>query len=81
MNTNKKYISIKRAVSMEDSIMFLSSYTGPHLGGKPWDGQDVVGTSLDDIDQVATEKLRRLGEINKERQEILKWFNDKAAQE
>jgi len=78
MENNKRYISLKKATEMEDSIGFLSHYTGPHLHGQPWGGENVVGNSLTDIDQEATDKLKRLGEINKEREELLNWFKSKA---
>ena len=61
---------------MEESILFLSTYMGPYMGGEPWDGENVVGESLKDINQEATAKLKRLGEINLEREEIINYFKN-----
>lgn len=70
-----KFLTPQRAQQLEDSISFLSQYILPHAGI-----QHVIGTSIEekDIDKEGTEKLRRLAELNKERNEILQYFKTKS---
>lgn len=64
----KKFIKIEKAIRLEDSIGFLSSY-------KPTEGEiHHIGSSLEDVDEKYTKLLRRLGELNLEKEEILKEF-------
>ena len=66
-----QFISHKKAKLLEDSIGFLSNYSGPD------DNEiHVVGNSLKEEDRniQMTELLLELGKINKRRKEILDLF-------
>lgn len=63
----KQYISKQKIKVLEDSIGFLSNYKTP-------DSQvsHIVGENLNDIDLENTILLNRLGQINLERENLIK---------
>ena len=63
-----KFITLNRAKDLEVSIGWLSNYQ--NKSGE----KHVIGNSLEDIDAEATEKLKQLSKLNKERESLLTWF-------
>ncbi len=59
-----KYISVDRAVALEESINFLSNYKGPDKGETHQIG---ISANVKDRNDKYTELLERLGKINNER--------------
>ena len=70
-NKTIMFMSLERAKQLEESVAFLSDYKGSEEGI-----EDQIGSSvkLEDRDLHFTPLLQRLGELNKEREEILKEF-------
>jgi len=62
----KRYISLGKIEKLQDSVGFLNTY-------KPVEGQEhFVADSVDDVvDIEMTIALRKLGEINKQRDELI----------
>jgi hypothetical protein len=62
---------LERAKQLQDSIAWLSNYKGSEKGI-----EDQIGNSnaIEERDEHFTKLLHRLGELNKEREEILKEF-------
>lgn len=70
-NKTIMFMSLERAKQLQESIAWLSNYKGSQDGI-----EDQIGNSakLEDRDEHFTILLHRLGELNKEREEILKEF-------
>lgn len=63
-----KFLTLERARKLEETIGFLTHYT-------PIEGEvHVIGTTLEETDERFTQLLTRLGELNVEREKILKKF-------
>jgi len=64
----KKYLPLEKAKKLEEVIGFLSHY-------KPVEGfVDHIGPSIEEVDEKYSQLLKRLGELNVERDEILEQF-------
>ena len=66
-----EYLTLERAIKLEESIGWLSNYKGNeddilHQIGK--------SNKIEDMDVYYTKQLKRLGELNKERENILNTF-------
>lgn len=62
----KKFLTLERVRKLEETIGFLTHY-------RPTEGEvHVIGTSLEEVDEKHTRLLKRLGELNVEREKILK---------
>ena len=66
-----KYLTKEKVIRLEQTMSFLSNYTGPEEGTI-----NQIGSSskIEDRDEEDTKMLIRLGELNKEREEILSYF-------
>lgn len=62
----EEFISIEKARSLEESIMWLSNYTGPEEGVS-----HKVARNIYEKDVERTKLLLELGKINTRRQEII----------
>lgn len=61
-----KYLPLKKAKALEESIGWLSNYTTPE------DEEHMIGESLEQKDEISTTLLHELGRINLKRQELIK---------
>lgn len=66
-----EYIPLKKAIKLEEIIGWLSNYKGSEDGIL-----HLIGNSNkpEDMDVYYTKQLKRLGELNKERESILNTF-------
>lgn len=62
----KRFLSVSRMIQLQDSINWLNNY-------KPDGNENVIGEGIEDhlINKVKTEQLKRLGEINLERDQLI----------
>lgn len=68
-DTITKYITVERANQLENSVGWLSTYTGSDNGEK-----HVIGNNITDINAHLSSILFELGELNKKRKAILDTF-------
>jgi len=66
-----QFLTKEKAAHLEELIGFLSNYMGPENGE-----EHQIGTSVkeEDVDVDLTETLKKLGDINKQRQELISKF-------